>query len=366
MAQIDKPNLHFNTVLYTGDGATSTAGTLARTISGVGFQPDFTWVKGRTSGGYDSHGLHDAVRTAPKWLRSDGTDQEYDVRTGFGSGGIGSFTSDGFGIFSGTTGATTNYNTSSTTYVAWNWKANGQGSANTTGTINTTYTSANTTAGFSICTWTGTGTAGTIGHGLSAVPKMIIIKRLDGADNWWVYHVSNSEANSSNDAYLELNAQNAASTSGGSGIFNSTAPTSSVFSIGTNGGVNASGGTYVAYVFAEKKGFSKFNRYEGNSNAFGTFVYTGFKPAFLIVKPIDASDNWVLFDNKREGYNVDNDFLYANSTAAENDADIIDLLSNGFKMRNSGNTNNRSSTFVYWAIAENPLVGSNGIPAVAR
>ena len=348
MAQIDKPNLHFNTKIYTGNNSTNA-------ITGVGFQPDFVWLKPRNSA--DNHRLMNAVNTADKYLISNATVALSDTGSNFAS-----FDSDGFTLG----GSDGGWNSSSYNYVSWNWKANGQGSANTTGTINTTYTSANTTAGFSICTWTGTGTAGTIGHGLSAVPKMIIIKRLDGADNWWVYHVSNSEANSSNDAYLELNAQNAASTSGGSGIFNSTAPTSSVFSIGTNGGVNASGGTYVAYVFAEKKGFSKFNRYEGNSNAFGTFVYTGFKPAFLIVKPIDASDNWVMQDNKREGYNPDNDFLYANSNAGENDADIIDLLSNGFKMRNSGNTNNRSSTFVYWAIAENPLVGSNGIPAVAR
>jgi len=349
MAQIDKPNLHFNTKLYTGNGS-------VRSITGIGFQPDWVWHKYR--GGAGGHNLFDALRGATKRLRSDSANAQ-----NTGADTLTSFDSDGFSLGADTTGDGVNINGYSN--VTWNWKANGQGSANTTGTINTTYTSANTTAGFSICTWTGTGTAGTIGHGLNAVPRMIIIKRIDSADTWWVYHVSNSEANSSNDAYLALNEQNAASTSGGSGLFNSTAPTSSVFSVGTNTGVNGSGGTYVAYVFAEKKGFSKFNQYEGNSNAFGTFVYTGFKPAFLIVKPIDASDNWVIQDNKREGYNPDNDFLYANSSAAENDADIIDLLSNGFKMRSSGNTNNRSSTFVYWAIAENPLVGSNGIPAVA-
>ena len=188
-SSITKSSLHFNTKLYTGDGATSTAGTLARTISGVGFQPDFTWVKGRTSGTYDSHGLHDVVRTAPKWLRSDNTDQEYDVRTGFGSGGVGSFTSDGFGIFSGTGGTTTNYNTNNINYVAWNWLAGGsQGSSNTDGSTNTTYTSVNTTAGISISTYTGTGSAATIGHGLGAVPKMMLVKCRSNADTWAVYH----------------------------------------------------------------------------------------------------------------------------------------------------------------------------------
>ena len=352
MAQIDKPNLHFTATTWSGTGS-------QQTIS-LPFQADWIWVKNRNNTA--NHAAQDAVNGFGSRLSPDRS-----VTLGSEPNGIGTVSGSGFnfqGDYSGN-----GYNASGRTYVSWNWKANGQGSANTTGTINTTYTTANTAAGFSICKWTGTGSAGTIGHGLSAVPRMIIIKRLDSADTWWVYHASNSSANDSNDAYLALNEQNAASTSGGSGLFNSTAPTSSVFSVGTNTGVNGSGGTYVAYVFAEKKGFSRFSQYEGNSSTNGTFVYTGFKPAFLVVKPIDASDNWVMFDNKRLvaiNSSVSPHFVYGNQNNAEiTDSKQIDLLSNGFKTRGSGNTTNRSSTFVYWAFAENPIVGSNDVPAVA-
>ena len=345
MAQIDKPNLHFNTKLYTGTGA-------AQSLTGVGFQPDWTWIKPRSYA--DNHVLFDAVRGVNKRIISNANNAQGTV-----ANMITSFDSDGISI-----GDNDNVSRNSETLVAWNWKAGGgQGSSNTDGSINTTYTSANTTAGFSISQYTGNGTSGaTVGHGLGVVPKMIIIKALDTSDNWAVYHASLGA-----EKYIELNLQAAQADS--TALFNDTEPTSSVFSIGDNSGVNTNGNPYIAYCFAEKKGFSRFSQYEGNSNTNGTFVYTGFKPAFLMVKPVDASDNWVTFDNKRLvaiNSSVSPHFVYANQNFAEvSDSKQIDLLSNGFKTRASGNTTNRSSTFVYWAFAENPIVGSNDVPAVA-
>tara|TARA_Y100001937_G_scaffold121232_1_gene179713 strand:- start:461 stop:1525 length:1065 start_codon:yes stop_codon:yes gene_type:complete len=353
MAQIDKPNLHFNTKLYTGNNS-------VRTETGVGFQPDWVWIKDRTQAGHN-HNLLDVVRGAPKIIMSDSSAAQITDSTD----GLTAFTSDGFSLGANTSGTQSQeLNKNGNNYAAWCWKAGGgQGSSNTSGTINTTYTSVNTTAGFSISQYTGNGTSGaTVGHGLGAVPKMIIVKALSTVDNWAVYHASLGA-----EKYIELNLQAAQADS--TALWNDTEPTSSVFSIGNNSGVNTNGNPYIAYCFAEKKGFSRFSEYEGNTNANGTFVYTGFKPAFVMVKPVDASDNWVMFDNKRIvaiNDSVSPHFFYANSTAAEiSDSKQLDLLSNGFKMRDSGNTINRSSTFVYWAFAENPIVGSNDVPAVA-
>jgi len=360
---ISKPSLHFNTVTYTGNGATSTAGTSARTISGVGFQPDFTWVKARTNGGtaYMSHSLHDVVRGVPKTLESNANADEDDVTTGYGSGGIGSFASDGFNIHSGTSGGTNNYNGSGSTYVAWNWKAGGgAGSSNTDGSINTTSTSVNTTAGFSISSYTGTGSNATVGHGLGVAPKMIMIKCRSETQDWFVYH------NSIGTNALRLNGAGASE----GGVWNSTAPTSSVFSIGTAQAVNKSSGTYVAYCFAEKQGYSKFGSYTGNGNADGAFVYTGFKPAFVIFKVTNDTDNWHMHDDKRttNGGNPLNKVLYPNLNYSEGSVDI-DFLSNGFKPRSNNNAFNASGKpYIYMAFASEPLVANvgQGIPATAR
>jgi hypothetical protein len=363
---INKSSDYFNTKLYTGNGATSSAGTLARTITGVGFQPDFTWVKERTSvsGGYTSHSLHDAVRTAPMTVESNSTSAEQNVTTQYGNGGIGSFTSDGFGIYSGTGGNSNNFNVNSGNYVTWNWLANGQGSSNTDGSINTTYTSVNTTAGFSISKFTGTGANATVGHGLGAVPKMIIIKNLVDTEPWIVYHAG-IDATAPQDYHLRLNTTDARINE--AAIWNDTAPTSSVFSLGSSGAPNGSGDATIAYCFAEKTGYSKFGSYVGNGNADGTFIYTGFKPAFVMLKRSSNTSDWYMFDNKREGYNVDNDEIYANLSNAEDTADRLDILSNGFKMRTTGgNLNASGETFIYMAFAEAPLVGSNNIPANAR
>jgi hypothetical protein len=239
--------------------------------------------------------------------------------------------------------------------------AGGSASSNSNGSI-TSSVSANTTAGFSIVSYTGTGANATVGHGLGVAPKMVIVKQRSTANNWCIYHES---LGNSNAVYLDL--QDA---SGSTTIWNSTSPTSSVFSVSGSDAVNKNTDNLIAYCFAEKQGYSKFFSYEGNGSSDGTFVYLGFKPAWLMVKPIDASDNWVMFDNKR--HNATNSsvspyFFYANKNFAETtDTKLLDFVSNGFKVRSSGNTVNRTSTFIGMAFAEQPFVNSSGVPCNAR
>ena len=344
---INKSTDNFNTVTYTGNGST-------QSITGVGFQPDWCWIKRRN--GTASHEAYDAVRGTGKVIYPDASDAQVTHGTSY----FNSFDSDGFSFLGGNSGL----NGNSDTYAAWNWKAGtGAGSSNTDGTINTTYTSANQTSGFSICTWTGTGSAGTIGHGLNAVPKMIMVKRLDGADTWWVYH----SALGTNDGYLALNEQNAGSTSGGSGLWNSTGPTSSVFSVGTNTGVNGSGGTYVAYVFAEKTGYSKISNWTGNANANGIFTYCGFKPTFLLAKNTASATSWLLFDSKRDTANSVSKALFPDSSSAEYDyTTYIDFVSNGIKVKHNGNSINGSGHSIAFLAFGQSLVGSNNVPCTAR
>jgi len=355
---IKKPSDYFNTKLYTGNGATSAAGTLARTITGVGFQPDFTWLKSRTSGGYETHGLHDVVRGATKWLGSDRTNVESDVTTDFGSGGLGSFTSDGFDIYSGTSSDTGNYNNSGTDYVAWNWLASNTTASNTDGSI-TSNVSANTTSGFSIVSYTGTGANATVGHGLGVAPKFIIVKNRTTATSWGVQ--------TSTGAGFEMNLNNTEAQTATSVYWNSTDPTSSVFSVGTNAATNNSGDNYIAYCFAEVKGFSKFGSYTGNGNADGTFVYTGFKPAMVIIKnTTTAGTNWNIHDSARDTDNPVEKYLHPNTADAEpTTIRDIDFLSNGFKPRTGNSTwNGSGDSYIYMAFAEEPLVGDN--PCTAR
>ena len=224
--------------------------------------------------------------------------------------------------------------------------------------------SPNTTSGFSVVTYTGAGSAGTIGHGLNAVPSMYIVKIRSGrTGDWLVYH--NAVSADPQTDFLKLNEANAVADE--STIWNDTAPTSSVFSVGTEATVSGNSNTFVAYCFAEKQGYSKFGSYVGNGSADGTFVYTGFKPALFIIKRTDGSNNWMIWDNKRTGFNIDNNELYPNQSAAEGDDDRIDLLSNGIKWRNGGATCNGSgSTYIYMALAENPFTSSTGTPVTAR
>jgi hypothetical protein len=344
---IKKPSDYFNTVTYTG-----TAG--GQTISGVGHQPDFIWVKQRGDAGYD-HSLHNSVSGLLKQLISNSTDAEIT-----NTDTITSNNSDGFVLGADTAGPNANTNNQDTkNYVAWNWKANGAGSANTDGSISSTV-SASATSGFSIVSYSGNGTGGaTVGHGLGSALGLIILKCRDTAGtSWQMFHKSLGATKSIN---LEDTAAAATSTA----YWNDTAPTSSVFSLGTGGDFNNGSRTYVAYCFAEKQGYSKFGSYTGNASADGTFVYTGFKPAFLMIKrATGGTGNWHLFDSKRLGYNVNNYGVQPNLNNAENTANDLDLLSNGFKNRQSGNDLNGSNTYIYMAFAEEPLVGDN--PATAR
>jgi len=342
---IDKSDDYFNTVLYTGQEPSNKAVT-------VGFQPDWIWIKQRS--GAEQHHIEDSVRGVENTIRSNSTDAEVDR----GSNGIQSFDSNGF-----TAGGGDDINSNGGTFVSWNWLAGGTASSNTDGSI-TSSVSANTTAGFSILTRTGTGSNGTVGHGLGVAPKVIINKDINSGSSWWgVYHESLGNTNA-----IYLNTTNA--TDANVAYWNNTSPTSSVFSVGTNSISNASGGTYVSYCFAEKKGFSKFGSYTGNGNADGTFVYTGFKPAFLLVKDTGGSgEGWEILDGTRSPFNVADKRLRADSSSAESTGSnyYVDFLSNGFKQRNTQTSSNGSgSTYIYMAFAESPFTTSTGIPTTAR
>ena len=343
---INKSADHFNTLLYSGNGS-------ARTVTGVGFQPDFFWIKQRSS--TQGHLLWDVIRGGNYYLPSS--------NTAASAADIGTFTAASDGYSFNTDGA---YNGNSQTYVGWNWKANGAGSSNTDGDITSTV-SANTTSGFSIVKYTGNGSNDQrIGHGLGARPVCWMIKRTDTAADWIVYHQGYA-SNWYDDSYMYLNENNAKMGADNTGTGN---PTSSVFYIGNDARTGASGGEYIAYVFAEKQGFSKFGSYTGNGNADGTFVYTGFKPAFVIMKSFSNAVNWKLEDSKRnqpfnDGYGAS---INANDNSAEdnNTAYDIDILSNGFKQRNTNsNMNNNGYSYIYMAFGQS-LVGSNDIPATAR
>ena len=351
---INKPTDYFNTKLYTGNGSNNST----QSISGVGFQPDLVWIKSRATTA--RHALQDVIRgTGDHRLSSNITQYEGFDENDWAGGYISSFNSDGFTANGGTSNASI-VNNNGTNYASWNWKANGAGSANTDGSISSTV-SANTTSGFSIVSYTGNGSAGgaTLGHGLGAVPKMFIIKNRSTAKDWTVYHNSISAEN-----YVELNTTIASTDS--SSIFNDTAPTSSVFTIGNNGQVNTSGDNYIAYCFADVQGYSKIGSYTGNGNADGTFVYTGFKPAWVMVKKISGTGNWFLFDNKRNTFNVVTTALSPDLSDADNNmGNVLDFLSNGFKFRDAYGGYNDGS-FIYMAFAEVPLVGSNGVTAKAR
>jgi hypothetical protein len=268
-----------------------------------------------------------------------------------------SFDADGF-----TLGSHLSVNQTGKNMVAWQWEANGSGSSNEDGSINTTATSANTTAGFSISTYTGTGSNATVGHGLGVAPKMVIVKRRNAVESWRVWHYNLTDGTK----YLNLENTDAQQTL--AAMWNSTVPSSTVVSIGTNASVNASSSTYVMYAFAEIPGYSSFGGYTGNGSTNGTFVYTGFKPAFVILKRTNATGGWFTYDSKRDPENALTKVLQPDSSAAEVDSiDRLDFLSNGFKLRTSSANNNASGgTFIYMAFAENPFGGDGAAPATAR
>ena len=340
---INKSSDYFNTKLYTGNSSTNN-------ITGVGFQPDLTWLKCRD----DSHNpiWFDAIRGVTKRLQSHSNAEESTV-----SNSLTSFDSDGF-----TLGSSGGENNNSNTYASWNWLGTNGTTSNTDGSITSTV-SANQTAGFSIVSYTSTGNNATVGHGLNAVPSTIIIKRRTGdVEAWVMYHKSLGATK-----YILFSSSGASTTS--STRFNDTAPTSSVFSLGTSGDTNGGNSPFIAYCFAEKTGYSKFGSYTGNGNADGTFVYTGFKPAFVITKrTTDGSESWHIFDNKRNTFNAVDKRLQANSSGTEDTAAPLgDFVSNGFKIRGTGGGINVSGkNFIYMAFAEAPLVGTNNVPCTAR
>ena len=351
---IDDPGLYFSTLIWTGNDADS------RDITGVGFQPDFVWGKRRDDAA--GHNLLDVVRGAGEngELQSNSNGAEgggAQDRFGF----LSAFLSDGFRVEDGTeaSGDKAYWNQNSATYVAWNWKAGGSASSNTDGNV-TSSVSVNQTAGFSIVTYTGTGSNTTVGHGLGVKPNFILFKKREGTSNWITYDSENTAT-----SYLHLNLTDAVASA--STVHNNTEPTSSVFSIGTNSHVNTASGTYLAYCFAEKQGYSKIGSYTGNGNANGTFLYLGFKPAFIIIKDLSSTDPWHMIDNKRSPINLMNARLFPSNSNAENtSADICDFVSTGIKFRGTNDGFNGSRTYMYMAFAESPFVNSNKVPNNAR
>jgi len=360
MPAINLPNQHFDVLTWSGTGGSSGA---TRSITGLNFQPDLIWEKARTSG--TNHQLLDSVRGVGqnKVLASNSTGAEPNpANTESLYGWLSSLDSGGFTVTNGTS-TFDNWNKSGDTYVGWTWKAGGTAVTNTSGTISS-QVSANPTAGFSVVTYTGTGVAATIGHGLGVAPSMAIIKRRStSGSNWLVYHVSMTATSA-----LYLNTTEAKQTF--SDIWNNTAPTSTVMSLGTTDNCNLNGGTYVGYFFAAVAGYSTFGSYTGNGSTDGPFIYTGFRPRFLMLKKTSNStnSNWLMQDTSRETYNASNyATLAANLTSLEPqvsagsfEGNFIDYLSNGFKIRSSGsNSNESSSNYIYMAFAEAPFKFSN-------
>jgi len=347
MAIIDKPSDFFNTKLYTGNGSEN------HTISGVGFQSDLTWLKSRSSA--IAHMWTDAVRGNNKVINSNLGNAE----TTFSS--LKSWNSDGFVLSNNT-----NFNGNNVTFASWNWKAGTSfsNSAGANGASLASTGSINTAAGFSIISYNGRDATDTIAHGLGAEPSVILFKcRSNAGSDWYSYWKPLG-----NNSTIRLNNTDG---SGTTGLWNNTNPTSSVFTVISSDVINRVNRTFVAYCFAEKQGYSKFGSYKGNGNANGTFVYTGFKPAFVMIKRTSSGgDDWVMYDNKRNTFNVLDKRLNPNSAGAEQDTDILDFLSNGFKLRGTPDyVNGNGSTYIYMAFAENPFVTSTGngsIPGTAR
>ncbi|MDA7684400.1 hypothetical protein N8571_02330, partial [Akkermansiaceae bacterium] len=313
------------------------------------FQPDWVWVKKRSTAG--DHKLIDSTRGVGQVLESNTTDTEADESSSFTA-----FGADGFSL-AGTAGA---WNENANNYVAWNWKANGgTTSSNTDGSITSTV-QASTTSGFSIVTYTGAGSAGTVGHGLGAVPKWLIVRNRTEAYNWKVYHAGNTSAPETD--YLVLD--NTDVTADNVTHWADTAPTSTVFSLGTSNALIKNTNTFVAYCFAEVEGYSKFGSYTGNGNANGTFVFTGFRPAWVMVKRTDSADHWNILDVKRDTFNVMDTRLLANNSTGEQTSSsyYVDFTSNGFKLRTSDSGwNGSGASYIYMAFADGqPFKYANG------
>jgi len=344
---ITDPSKFFQVDTFSGTGS-----ELVRTLTdaaGSAVKPDLVWIKDRDT--VVEHVLTDSARGATIEISSNDDGLNETVAQG-----LKSFDTSGY-----TLGTDSSYNASSSLNVAWCWVAgSGAGSSNEDGSINTVTTTVNQTAGFSISTYVGTFSGATVGHGLGAVPEMIIVKKVTVGDGWVVYHKDNSSAPETDHLHLDTNVATADEPH-----WNDTSPTSTVFSLGVTNQANSSGQTHVAYCWAGVEGYSKFGGYTGNAAADGTFVYTGFRPAYILTKASGATGAWNIHDFKREGYNVDNDGLEANSTDAESTYDGIDILSNGFKLRNTGHPNTATS-YIFAAFASAPFGGDGVSQARAR
>ena len=347
---IPKGNLYMNPVIYTGTGST-------RSVTGVGFQPDWVWIKNRVKAD-SNHILTDTVRGATKYLLSDADSSETtNINT------LTSFDSDGFSL-----GDFDNVNRNNDPLVSWNWKAGTSVSGTTTGSgTGQSYTgSVNTTAGFSIIRYPGNNTAGhEIPHNLGVVPSIIFVKKLTDTDSWIVYTAPTGRTNA---AHLNTNDLFGASST----YWNDVSPTSSVFTVGGNQ-TNEGSKDYIAYSFSPIQGYSRIGQYTGNGSSDGTLVYTGFKPAYVMYKGRSVAESWKIYDNTRQPNNVVNLALDANSSGVEDSgggSNDIDFLSNGFKQRGSDSrANGTNQTYIYMAFAENPFVatsGTNAVPVTAR
>ena len=340
---IDNPELYFQTKLYTGTGSSH-----AITFDGdEDMQPDWVWTKKRSNTG--GHIINDSVRGSGKHLFTNLTNAEatYDQF-------LTSFDSDGF-----TVGNDAEINQSSQTYAGWCWKAGGSASSNSDGTI-TSSVSASTDAGFSIVAYTGTGSQATVGHGLGVAPSVLIHKkRTTSAEAWSVFHQSVGITKRMILSSTEAETADASPQPD----WNDVLPTSSVFTIGTSSRTNASE-NYICYAFAEKKGYSMFSSYIGNDNADGTFVYTSFAPAWVMIKRINSTNNWIILDRKRNPVNPSNERIFADQNTASSTANImVDFLSNGFKARSTyGGINGSGDEFIFFAFAESPFVNSKSVP----
>ena len=345
---IDDPSAHFQTAIYSGSNSLQ-----AITNDGNSdLKPDWLWIKQRN--GTENHMLVDSTRGVSKYLLSDSTSAEQTVTSR-----VETLDTDGFTL----NGASNPVNALGGTYVGWQWKANGGTTSSNTDGATTSTVQANTDAGFSIVTYTGTGSATTLGHGLGVSPAVLIVKNRSSALDWAVYHKNLTDA-----GYVIAINSTDAQVDSGTNRWNHTDPTSSVFSVGSGQQTNQSGDSLVAYCFAEKQGYSKFGSYVGNGNDNGPFIYTGFKPAFVLTKGTNVSQ-WRLYDSARSPNNVNINRLFPYSSSAEaTDTDAgIDMLSNGFKIRGSGGDYNASgTTYIYMAFADNPFTTSTGIPTTAR
>ncbi len=345
---IDDPSAYFHTQLFSGTGSSQ---SVTNDANAGDFQPDWVWIKKRAGGTARNHILTDSTRGVTKCLSTSLADGDFT-----NTNGLTAFGTDGF-----TVGSYDSVNESSGTYVAWQWKANGGSRTTFTESGNNPGGGyqANTTAGFSIVDYTGTGALGTIAHGLGVAPTVVFVKGRDDGHAWIVKH------SGAGNPVLVLNATDAASS--GSTEFNNTAPTSSVFTVNTAGGTNQDGEKFIAYCFAPIQGYSKFGSYTGNGNADGPFVYTGFSPAWVMIKRTDAVQNWNIHDSKRREYNSNTKYVFANLSNAEATSSnlAMDFLSNGFKLRSSDDAQN-NGTYIYMAFAESPFVSSEGVPCTAR